>query len=461
MTQNQDVEIAVIGAGIAGIAVAYYLCTEYDKRSVLLIDSRQPMSFTSAQSGDNYRNWWPHPTMVNFTNHGIDLMERIARESSNVLQMTRRGYAIATRQNHIDELIAELHAGYNNTEADPIHIHTGSEPSSYCAPINSDWTKAPAGVDVLSNQSLIRRTFPSFSEEIANVVHIRRAGGISGQQLGQHMLERIKASGGQRKRAHVKSIAQNGKFALEVEGANGIEQICADVIVNAAGPFAAELAAMIGVELPIENIFQQKIAFEDEYGAIPRSLPFSIDSDEQELNWTDEERDLLTGDPDMAWLARAMPGGIHCRPDGGDTGTWVKLGWAYNHEISEPQQDLANEQRFDPQFPEIVLRGAAALNPSLHQYVESFPRHWTHYGGYYPMTRENWPLIGPLGSNGAFIAGALSGFGSMSACAAGSLCAAWIATGDLPAYATQLSLARYDDQELMTGIENTGNRGIL
>ncbi len=31
MTPSRDVEIAVIGAGFAGIAVAYYLCTEYQK----------------------------------------------------------------------------------------------------------------------------------------------------------------------------------------------------------------------------------------------------------------------------------------------------------------------------------------------------------------------------------------------------------------------------------------------
>jgi glycine/D-amino acid oxidase-like deaminating enzyme len=57
MPAVRDVEIVVIGAGVAGIATAYYLCTQFGKRSVLIIDSRQPMSFTSAQSGDNYRNW--------------------------------------------------------------------------------------------------------------------------------------------------------------------------------------------------------------------------------------------------------------------------------------------------------------------------------------------------------------------------------------------------------------------
>ena len=82
-------------------------------------------------------------------------------------------------------------------------------------------------------------------------------------------------------------------------------------------------------------------------------------------------------------------------------------------------------------------------------------------GGYYPMTRENWPLIGPLGVDGAYIAGALSGFGSMTACAAGAICAAWIVDRDLPDYASQLSLARYSDTELVDELVNAPSKGIL
>ncbi len=66
-TRQLFTDCLVIGAGIAGIATAYYLCTRYKKASVLLVDSRPAMSFTSAQSGDNYRNWWPHPVMTAFT----------------------------------------------------------------------------------------------------------------------------------------------------------------------------------------------------------------------------------------------------------------------------------------------------------------------------------------------------------------------------------------------------------
>jgi len=458
---NRDVEIAVIGAGFAGIATAYYLCTQYKKSSVLLIDSRPPMSFTSAQSGDNYRNWWPHPTMVNFINYSTDLMESIAMESPDVMHMTRRGYALTTRRTDIDDLIAELHTGYGNAETDLIRIHSGPTSNTYESSDFKDWAAAPTGVDVLCNRDLIRQTFPSFSTQIANVLHIRRAGDIDGQHMGQYMLQRIQQHGGKRLSAHLKSIVQKQKFELEVERSGNAESINADVIVNAAGPFAKDIAAMIGVDLPLKNVFQQKLAFDDKHNAVSRQQPFSLDLDNQELDWTAEERDLLAEEPELEWLLKPILGGTHCRPEGGDKRTWVKLGWAFNRDPSEPQQEVTNDPHFNPQFPELMLRAASRLNPSLKQYCESFPDRWTHYGGYYPMTNENWPLVGPLGVDGAFITGALSGYGCMAACAAGSICASWIADGELPDYANQLSLARYDDADLMAEIMNSPSKGIL
>lgn len=56
------VDVAIIGTGSIGIAVAYYLVRDHGVRSLALIDPLQPMSLTSAQSGENYRNWWPRRT---------------------------------------------------------------------------------------------------------------------------------------------------------------------------------------------------------------------------------------------------------------------------------------------------------------------------------------------------------------------------------------------------------------
>jgi glycine/D-amino acid oxidase-like deaminating enzyme len=259
----------------------------------------------------------------------------------------------------------------------------------------------------------------------------------------------------------VRSIEAGRRFSADVDSGGKTSTVRADIVVNAAGPFAAQVGAMLGAELPIENVYQQKIAFEDKRGVVPRELPFTIDLDGVELDWSDEERALLAEDPDTSWLTGRLPGGVHCRPEGGDAGAWVKLGWAYNNEASEPQEDLANEPLMDPQYPEIVVRAATRLQPSLGIYTEHFPERYSHYGGYYPMTRENWPLVGPMGMEGAFMTGALSGFGSMAACAAGAICASWISGAELPHYAQQLSMARYADADLMAELGGASSRGIL
>jgi len=455
--QAGDVEIAVIGAGVAGIATAFYLCTEHDKRSIMLIDPRQPMSFTSAQSGENYRNWWPHRTMTAFTNHSIDLMERIAADTDNVLQMTRRGYAVATRKSDIDDLVEQLNSGYGEQGQDLIRFHNGVSSQSYQPAVSADWQSAPDGVDVIQDGGRIRQAFPWLTDEIASVVHIRRAGDISSQQMGQYMLEQIRARGGRLKKAKLHAVQQDNGFRLEVVGPGGTEHIHAEQWVNAAGPFVKEVAAMIGVDLPVLNVLQQKIAFEDRAGAIPREVPFSIDLDDRVLDWTREERELLAADDEMAWLVEPLPGGVHCRPDGGARGSWVKLGWAYNQALTEPVW----EPSVGGHFPEIVLRRAAALIPSLHTYNGSLPPKYSHYGGYYPMTDENWPLVGSMGVDGAYVVGALSGFGTMAACAAGQICASWIAGVTQPDYVSRLGMARYADADLMSELRTATNKGIL
>src|SRR5262245_4881272 len=104
-------DVAIVGAGSVGIAVAYYLVREHGVRDVVLVDSRDPMSLTSAQSGENYRNWWPHPVMTAFTDHSIGLMEELDEASGERLHMTRGGYALVTRRANPQDLIDDLHRG--------------------------------------------------------------------------------------------------------------------------------------------------------------------------------------------------------------------------------------------------------------------------------------------------------------------------------------------------------------
>jgi glycine/D-amino acid oxidase-like deaminating enzyme len=455
--QSRRADIAIIGAGIVGVACAYYLALRCGGRGIALIDPLTPMSLTSAASGENYRNWWPHPVMTAFTDYSIDLLEQIARQSQNRIHMTRRGYALATRLADPDALLRQLRDGYGPEGAARIRVHAEGSAATYTPALSPAWEAAPDGVDVIQSRDLIRQHFPSFDPAVATIVHIRRAGHISGQQLGSLMLEHLRAGGATLVPARVMEIERRDGFVLKLAGRDGTETLHAASVVNAAGPHLAEIAAMLGERLPVTNIFQQKIAFADTARAIDRRMPFAIDLDGQEIDWTEQERAILREDPATTWLAALMPGGIHCRPEGGDTGTWIKLGWAYNRTSSAPRNDPPT----DPNFPEVVLRGAARLNPALKIYYGRLPRQMSHYGGYYTLTQENWPLIGPMRTEGAFVAGALSGFGTMAACASGALCAAWIAGDPLPPFAAPLSLARHDDSALMQKLLTAASTGIL
>ena len=292
------------------------------------------MSLTSAASGENYRNWWPHPTMTAFTDYSIDLMEAIARESRNRIHMTRRGYVLATRQADPAPLLERLDVGYAEEGATRIRVHASGSPKTYRPAERADWETAPRWRRCHSRPGLIRNDFPSFDPAVATLLHIRRAGDISGQQLGAFMLEHVRARGGSLKAARVVAIERGSEFILALEGVTGSKSSGRDRRERCR-PLRGRRRRDAGEELPIVNVFQQKIALADPEGAIDRKMPFAIDLDGQIIDWTDEERATLQEDAATRWLTKPMPGAIHCRPEGGEAGQWIKLGWAYNRDAVE------------------------------------------------------------------------------------------------------------------------------
>ena len=142
---------------------------------------------------------------------------------------------------------------------------------------------------------------------------------------------------------------------------------------------------------------------------------------------------MLGSSDDTAHLLAAFPGGIHFRPEGGHGAATLLLLWAYHLAPVAPRLPVP----IDPEFSETVLRGMTTLAPGLAVYLDRLPKSYVD-GGYYTKTQENRPLIGPLPIGGAYIFGALSGYGLMAACAGGELLAAHVTGAALPAYAAGL-----------------------
>jgi glycine/D-amino acid oxidase-like deaminating enzyme len=443
----------ICGAGIAGISAAYHLAVRHGLQNVVLVDERAPLTLTSDKSTECYRNWWPGPgdAMVSLMNRSIDLMEDLVRESGNAFNLNRRGYLYATADpTRIPSLrgAAEESAALG---AGPVRCHPGDAP--YRPAPAQGFAEPPSGADLILDPALIRRHFPYLSTRTVAVLHARRCGWLSAQQLGVYLLERARERGVTFVSVRVEGVdVERGRVrAVRLQGG---DRIATDCFVNAAGPFLRAVGATLGVDLPVFTELHAKVVFHDALGIVPRHAPMLIWIDPQLLPWSQEERALLAQFEETKSFLQELPSGVHARPEGGPDSDVLLMLWAYHTPPVEPVWP----PRFEPHYFEIVLRGLTTMLPGLQAYLDRAPRPAID-GGYYTKTRENRPLIGPLPVEGAYVIGALSGFGVMAACAAGELLAAHLTGGTLPHYAPAFLLERYRDpayQHLLDTWDETG-----
>src|SRR5713101_1960332 len=411
-------EVVICGAGIAGIATAYHLAVRRGMRGVLLVDERPPLSLTSDKSAECYRNWWPGPgdDMVAVMNRSIDLLEELARESGNVMRLNRRGYLFATADPARVSRFVETAREAATLGSGPVRLHTAA--ASGYEPAASEGFDSPlTGSDVITEPALIRRHFPFLAADTLALVHARRCGWFSGQQLGMYLLERARAHGVRLLEGRVERIDT--------------------------------AARMLGIKLPLFCELHAKIAFNDPLGAMPRSAPLTIWTDPQTIAWSEDEREELASSPRHRRLVGELP-------EGAGESTSVLGIWTYDAEPVEP----VFPQEFHPAYAEVVLHGMARMIPRLSPYLARMPRCFVD-GGYYTKTRENRFLAGPLPVAGAYMIGALSGYGMMASNGAADLLADYIAERPLPRYAPAFRLDRYENPDYVKLLESWGDSGQL
>ncbi len=456
-----SVDVVICGAGIAGVSAAYHLAVKQGMKNVLLVDERPPLTLTSDKSTEAYRTWWPGPdgAMIRLMNRSVALLEDLARSCDNRFLLNRRGYLYATARE-------DRAAGFQRTAqlaaaqgAGAIRTYTGSisEPD-YVPPHAEGFEERQEGADLILDQSLIRRRFPYLAANTVAVLHTRACGWFSGQQLGMVLWEQAQAAGARLLTGRVEGVVTRGGRVegVKVSAASGPEVVPTARFVNAAGPLLRQVGQMLGVDLPVYSELHVKASFKDHLGIIPRDAPLLIWEDAQRLPWSDEEREMLAADAETCWMTEEFPAGVHTRPEGGAGSQNILILWPYHTPAVEEVFPIP----LDPDYPEIVMRGMSTMIPGLKAYVKKLPRPYLD-GGYYTKTQENRLLAGPLPVEGAYVLGALSGFGLMAAPAAGELLAAHIAGSALPDYAPAFMLQRYGDPEYQRKLATWGSTGQL
>ena len=452
-------EVVICGAGIAGVAAAYHLAVRRGVRGVVVVDERPPLTLTSDKSAECYRNWWPGPgdDQVALMNRSIDLLEELARESGNVFRLNRRGYLFATAEAGRVEQFERVAEEAAILGAGPLRLHATAA-SDYQPAATEGFDSTLRGTDVITDPSVITRYYPWLARDTVALLHARRCGWFSGQQLGMYLLERARAHGVRLVEGRVEGIDTAGGRVRGVtgRGTSGTRTIGTARAVVAAGPYLKDTGRLLGIDLPIFCELHAKIAFNDTLGAMPRGAPMTLWADPMTIDWSGQERAELAASAKHRRLVDELPPGAHGRPEGAGESTSVLGVWTYDAESIEPTFPPA----FDPAHQEVVLRGLARMIPAMAPYLDRMPRCFVD-GGYYTKTRENRFLAGPLPVEGAYVIGALSGYGMMASNGAADLLADYIAERPLPRYAPAFRLDRYDDPAYVKLLENWGDSGQL
>lgn len=196
------------------------------------------------------------------------------------------------------------------------------------------------------------------------------------------------------------------------------------------------------------------------------------------LDWSEKQRAYLESHPNLQYLLAPFKGGVHFRPLG-EKNELVGI-WTYNVDVEEGAS-VPDAPHIDEYYGEIVIRALSNFVPGLKQYVgtaenplsSSNPNIVTVKAGHYCKTSENRPFIGRAWADDprVLLLGCLSGFGIMTAPAAGELIAAHTLQAvnggntdamPLPSYANEFVPARYQDATYLEKVEKLGgNTGQL
>ncbi|HSR47333.1 MAG TPA: FAD-dependent oxidoreductase [Anaerolineales bacterium] len=189
-----------------------------------------------------------------------------------------------------------------------------------------------------------------------------------------------------------------------VETPNG--KVMCRHVVNAAGPWAGQVAALAGVRLPIEAIRRQMVtttALPD----VPADFPFVVDF-AQSLYFHREGDGILTG-------------------------------------MSNPNQTPGFDQSIDPGWEIVALEAAAIRMPLLEHAGRQ-----SGWAGLYEVTPDAHPIFGPTAVDGLWVVGGFSGHGFMHGPIAGKLMAEFVTQGRASSVdVSSLNLRRFSEGRLI------------
>jgi len=371
----QTADVVIVGGGIVGSSIAYHL-TEQGCRDVLVIEreAHQGKGSTGKSMG-GVRAQFSTPVNIQMSMYSIPFYAAFEDRLGLPADYRAQGYLfLATSEAHL----RYLHANRQKQEAAGLKVEKlSAEDVRKCFPLlKTD--------DVLGGNFCATDGFVDPNSAMVGFM-------TKACEQGAKLWRGTDAMG--------ISVDCNGVAAVNTSR----ETIATRNVVNAAGPWAARVAKMVNVDLPVEPLRRMLVPTEpfDEY---PHTAPMTID----------------------------MSNGFHFRPEA----RGFLMAW------NDPEETPGFKTEFEPAFIEKILERAANRVPCFDHVPINPKRAWA---GLYEMTPDHHPILGPSADvPGFFFANGFSGHGVMHAPATGKVLADLVLKGETELIdASLLNLQRF------------------
>lgn len=359
MTRPADV--VIIGAGIVGASIAWHLARAGCRNVVLLErESRQGLGSTGKSMG-GVRAQFATDVNIRLSMHSIRFYREFDQTLGHPAGYRAQGYLfLATRAEHLDTLRAN-HRRQRVLGLREARLITTAEAREVAPPVRMDDVLGASycPTDGFVDPESVMQGFTERARELG--VELRRGAEVTGME---------------RDSSGIAGVHTRDEF------------IPTRAVVNAAGPWAAGVAAMAGVDLPVTPV-RRMLAPTEACPELPRTLPMVVD----------------------------MGTGFHFRPEG----QGVLMAW------NDPAEQPGFKSGVEPGFVEKILEHAAFRVPALGHVAVNPKRAWA---GLYEVSPDHHAILGEApGVPGFFLANGFSGHGVMHAPATGQILADLILQG--------------------------------
>lgn len=321
-------DVVVVGGGIVGLASAYYL-TERGA-DVTVYERKTVGSGSTERSAGGIRTQFSTPVNVDLSLASMAVWEAFETTFGEDIAHRRPGYLFCART---EATADELH------EAVAVQRERGV-PSERLTP-----EEAREHCPGLRGEAFVSATY-SLTD------------GFADPHLALQGFARAATDAGVTVRSNtpVTAVRREDGQVVGVEAAG--ERIESEFVVNATGPWAARVAAMAGVDLPVTPSRRQVLVVEPET-PVPETVPLTIDLDTGAYFRPEREEVALVGghfaeddtaeDPnaytrsfDLDWAAEALERAADCATYFGPESR-VKRGWAGLYAVTPDHHPIIEE----------------------------------------------------------------------------------------------------------------------